>query len=166
MLLPGPAAAQLLQEEAEQEGDEGQAVARGSPHAGTGQWAGSAGPHSTMVQHRGATSNTSCKQRRGKAAAVPTGAGWALGSCAWDTPDLPPPWELQHIPCPGIWQASCSRVDGVWGDAPIMWYLEHWDLGILGVIGRRAVVNPPTGSQSLGILCSESAQTPVLGRAW
>lgn len=37
MLLPGPAAAQLLQEEAEQEGDEGQAVARGSPHTGTRQ---------------------------------------------------------------------------------------------------------------------------------
>lgn len=83
VLLPCGAAAQLLQEEAEQECGQGQPVARGSPHGGTGQWAGSACPHSTMVQRRDATSNAGCKQRRGKAAAVLTAPVWALGRQLW-----------------------------------------------------------------------------------
>lgn len=89
MLLPCGAAAQLLQEEAEQECGQGQPVARGSPHGGTGEWAGSACPHSTMVQRRDATSNAGCKQRRGKAAAVLTAPVWALGRQLWLDTHLP-----------------------------------------------------------------------------
>lgn len=173
MLLPCGAAAQLLQEEAEQECGQGQPVARGSPHGGTGQWAGSACPHSTMVQRRDATSNAGCKQRRGKAAGCArcTSVGTGKAAVAGTPTCLPPPWELQDIPCPGNSQASYSSLPrgGVWGDASRptargTW--EHWDLGILEVTDMRAVVPSPMGSQSLGILCSVSAQTPMLGKAW
>lgn len=159
MLLPCPAAAQLLQEEAEQECGQGQPVARGSLHAGTGQWAGSARPHSTMLQRRDATSNASCKQRRERLQL------WALGRQLWLAPShLPPPWGLQHIPCPGSSQGSYSSLPrgGVWGDTSMptscgTW--ESWDLGILEMADVRAVApsNPPMGSQILGIPCSGSS---------
>lgn len=149
VLLPCPAAAQLLQEQAEQEGGQGQPVARGSPHVGTGQGAGSARPHSTMVQRRDATTNAGCKQRRGKASAVGTGPVWALGRQLWLGPSyLPPPWGLQHIPCPGSsWGSYSSLPRGsVQGDASMptscgTW--ENWDLGILEVTDVRASY-PPT----------------------
>lgn len=107
LLLPCPAAAQLLQEEAEQERGQGQPGARGSPHGGTG----SAGPHSTMVQRRDAASNTGCEQRRGKLHL--SSLEQCKNSCAWDTLLPSTPCELQHIPCPGqLFQPAMGRCVG------------------------------------------------------
>lgn len=42
---------------------------------------------------------------------------------------------------------------------------QYLGFGHPGGTDMRAGVHPPVGSHSLGILCSVSAQTPMLGRA-
>lgn len=152
------------------------------PGAASGQgqptwWHGAVGRVCLPSQHHGPALRRHLQRRlqaekgEGCRYARCTSVGTGKAAVAGTPTCLPPPWELQDIPCPGNSQASYSSLPrgGVWGDASRptargTW--EHWDLGILEVTDMRAVVPSPMGSQSLGILCSVSAQTPMLGKAW
>lgn len=152
------------------------------PGAASGQgqptwWHGAVGRVCLPSQHHGPAPRCHLQHRlqaekgEGCSCAHCTSGGTGKAAVAGTPTCLPPPWELQDVPCPRNSQASYSSLPrgGVWGDASRptargTW--EHWDLGILEVTDMRAVVSSLMGSQSLGILCSVSAQTPMLGKAW
>lgn len=105
----------------------------------------------------------------GRAAGVPRASlGTGKGSCGWETrtPAAPAATrELQRVSCPGTSKDQLLQParGGVRGDASMPMACgtqERLDLSIPEVTDVRKearstweVVHPPTGPQSLGILC-------------